>query len=151
METEAKQVAANLARESDDELRELIRQDWESVKERKAQAETSLTTISQTENRDLVTLIEQAIRHVENLRSLSADDESRRRIGETLKRLNVWIDRDFEAPDFGKRKVRRLKGGQISIGHYGLPAPLRGGNATRQQTKLAAAASSTKAHRDDRI
>ena len=88
-ESEAKQVAANLARESDDELRALIRQDRESVKERKAQAEASLTAISRTENQDLDTRIERAVRQVEDLRSLSADDESRRRIGEVLKRLNV--------------------------------------------------------------
>ena len=79
LESEAKQVAANLARESDEELRQLIRQDWESVKERKAQAEASLTALSRTENQDLDTLIEQAVRQVGDLRSLSADDESHRR------------------------------------------------------------------------
>ena len=75
----------------------------------------------------------------------------RRRIGKVLKRPKVWIGLDFEEADFGKRKVRQLKGGQISIGHYGLPVPLRSGKATRQQAKLAAAESSTKVHRDDRI
>jgi hypothetical protein len=62
----------------------------------------------------------------DNLERLATIPEARPKLNAVLKKLGIWVGLEFHEVKWGRRSVRRLRSGLISLGGYHLPVPLHG-------------------------
>ena len=63
---------------------------------------------------------------MDELERLATVPAARDRVTDVFKQLGIWVGIDFKAARWGKRSVRKVSSGIISIGPYKLPVPIHG-------------------------
>ncbi len=126
---EQKEIGRKLAIEMDDSLQQVFREEFEDRKRQLLHVKQELSRTNPAAAKPGLSpeqRVEQALAMFDKLDVLASSPEARPRINQVLQQLNVWIGLDFHAAKWGKRTVRRVRSGVISIGGYHLPVPLHG-------------------------
>ena len=71
-------------------------------------------------------IVEASLSILDQLENLSESDSLRPQIAKLVEQLEIWVGLDYIGVQKGKRTLRKLRGGMISVGGYDLPVPLHG-------------------------
>lgn len=129
VETQMKEIARKLAIEVDPSLSAVFREEHAKRNNQLASLKSSIgqlvrTSDVQSDSPD--DQVKKALQLLDRLEVLATVPEAREKINPLLDKLQVWVGLDFTEGKFGKRTVRRIRAGMLSIGGYGLPVPLHG-------------------------
>ncbi len=123
------EIAKKLAVESGPLLADVFRSEYQ-VKGRQADAiQAQLASVDANRKQresDPKEQASQALELLDQLERLMSVPEAHPRINALLEKLGIWIGLEFKEVAWGKRAIRKICYGIISVGGYGLPVPLFG-------------------------
>ncbi len=104
------------------------------VKELEAEIQIAERVLSPADDTsDPERLVGSALAILDRLEDLANESSLRPQIGQLMEQLEVWVGLDFIGVQKGKRTLRKLRGGTISVGGYHLSVPLHGKESLRSQ------------------
>jgi len=137
IEASAREVARKLAVESDKALAGVFREEFQRLHQRAAETRKQIEGLESAERLPDSTpekKAKKALQLLDRLEVLATVPEARGQINALLKKLQVWVGLEFHGVQWGKREVRRLRRGAISIGGYHLSVPLHGRDNLENKT-----------------
>ncbi len=129
LERERLEIGRKLSIESDPMLSDIFRSEFTAKGKQLETLRAELSSLSNTENETSQcpeTQVQKALELLDKLEHLATVPAARARLLEVLKQLGIWIGLDFYEAKWGKRGMRKVRSGIISIGGYQLPVAIHG-------------------------
>ena len=123
------EIGKKLSTESDTELVQIFRSQFTEKGLQIEAIQRDLDSSAQTDDVPSTSpgeQVQKALELLDKLEQLASLPEAREQLYDVLSKLGVWVGVDFHGVKSGKRPVRRVRHGIISIGGYNLPVPLHG-------------------------
>ncbi len=122
-------IGKKLAVESDPALSDIFRQEFDSKGSQLALIQSKLTSLEIKKvpvDDSPESQVQKALALLDSLERLATIPDARTRLLEVLKKLGIWNGLDFYEAQWGKRSVRKVRSGIITIGGYKLPIAIHG-------------------------
>ena len=124
------EIGKKIATEADPDLAQIFRSEFTEKGKQLQSIQIELNTIApsavETPAASAETQVSKALELLDKLEKLATVPEARDRLYAVLNKLGVWVGLDFHEVQPGKRALRRIRYGVISIGGYYLPVPIHG-------------------------
>ncbi len=129
LERERIEIGRKLSVESDPILSDIFRSEFTSKGQQLETIQAELCSLAQKKNTTSdspETQVQSALELLDKLERLATVPEARTRLLEVLNQLGIWVGLDFREVKWGKRSVRKVRSGIISIGRGTLPINTHG-------------------------